>query len=1010
MWSALTDSIAQLAAWSGFFLGTIELLTAVMSLGGGVVILLLRREILPEERWATYFGWAFMVFALQYFPQALAVRISALATLGWDPSWWNPDWGALVYWVQRVAHGLASPANNLLFLACANSLLGYEHQPEPRGWVARPWLSVLFRRGVAWFPISRLAWFLAAITLVGQFCPDTFGQRLPDALFSAACLLKLGWAMYVNFSPRRQPGLAWICLFGAMSYGGVNLIYCLNPFLAQARLWPELTSRLQIQLQRLPPESGMFVEPLLAFDGAAFAMALFLKVFVFLGALLLIIKCLTLFSPWETREQLGAVQDRRIEAVVAPRLVNALGQSVAADRVAIYYRIPGVLANEIFWLAWQPGSSQPILSTKPMPEPTTLIGRVLATGQEITTSDYRSDPILPNSYGIDTKTRALVAIPIFYQGAVIGGLQLEWKSPSLFTATTVQRIRQVADLLVPVLAARRKLLALDQLSRRLHRVRSSALGWGRESVSEMLQIIQDVLASMAIGLHLTSGFRTVVMVCTDAGDTQILPESTTESALQALLAPSATGQDTGSKPDIFTFKLKTQTGQTESLVGQLLVAVPGGKDPKDRPALVTDFLYRKTVASLVADTLLEFIQVRLDACLIELQAKLNSPDALSPKGWQAALEIGAKEVGLLWALGEVPAAHADREMTLLGDEIAKVWVRSAQNWPSSGEESLQLRISPAGESPAVPPRLLRLKLTAAQGYLWLGVAQSNFHDELQWPSPWKRFLFRLADVADAAWLIRERQRLEAVAGQVIRIATRAESSRLWRHEGGNLAAKFSLATERVKVALKRNDLTEAARQVADLKEIAGRFTQLAAAFNKPTLADARSVIPLHDPLVLLGNLYQTDLKARLIELEITDSSLEVLMPFEVVLLALYELVTNAATAIQTGGSIQIEAEDIGSEILCHVTNTGPEIDPCIRDRILEPGTTTKAEGGGWGLAEIRFALARDGGSIELAHSTPGDTRFTLRFPKPSSVENSIWKPDQPDQARGGSRWMNQKRY
>jgi sensor histidine kinase regulating citrate/malate metabolism len=108
------------------------------------------------------------------------------------------------------------------------------------------------------------------------------------------------------------------------------------------------------------------------------------------------------------------------------------------------------------------------------------------------------------------------------------------------------------------------------------------------------------------------------------------------------------------------------------------------------------------------------------------------------------------------------------------------------------------------------------------------------------------------------------------------------------------------------------------------------------------------------------------------------------VPFNVALLAIANLISNAKDAIgKRGGNIWIEAEDAGDMIHCYVMNDGPTVDPDIKGRIFRQiGATTKQDQNihGWGLYLVYRSLIENRGYIELTSSNPGETKFTIRFP------------------------------
>ena len=100
--------------------------------------------------------------------------------------------------------------------------------------------------------------------------------------------------------------------------------------------------------------------------------------------------------------------------------------------------------------------------------------------------------------------------------------------------------------------------------------------------------------------------------------------------------------------------------------------------------------------------------------------------------------------------------------------------------------------------------------------------------------------------------------------------------------------------------------------------------------------------------------------------------------------ALENVVKNALDALAgRGGRISIYAREVGGrhrEVSLRIRDTGPGVDPEIRDRIFEPGVTTKSAGWGVGLAlSRRIVEGVHRGRIELLDGTGGAT-FQVRLP------------------------------
>jgi two-component system, NtrC family, sensor kinase len=97
---------------------------------------------------------------------------------------------------------------------------------------------------------------------------------------------------------------------------------------------------------------------------------------------------------------------------------------------------------------------------------------------------------------------------------------------------------------------------------------------------------------------------------------------------------------------------------------------------------------------------------------------------------------------------------------------------------------------------------------------------------------------------------------------------------------------------------------------------------------------------------------------------------------------LLNLVRNGAEAAGVGGTVTVrvaEASFGGAEV--GVSDTGPGLDPGVRERLFEPFLTTKPKGTGLGLAVSRAIARAHGGDIEAGAAPEGGARFTLRLPR-----------------------------
>ena len=97
------------------------------------------------------------------------------------------------------------------------------------------------------------------------------------------------------------------------------------------------------------------------------------------------------------------------------------------------------------------------------------------------------------------------------------------------------------------------------------------------------------------------------------------------------------------------------------------------------------------------------------------------------------------------------------------------------------------------------------------------------------------------------------------------------------------------------------------------------------------------------------------------------------------------LFENAIEAMRSGGSISIQAQVDGDNIMVRVEDTGPGISASLQGRLFEPFVTAgKKNGLGLGLALSRQTLLDHGGDIwaDSAAGRPnGGALFWLRLPK-----------------------------
>jgi signal transduction histidine kinase len=100
---------------------------------------------------------------------------------------------------------------------------------------------------------------------------------------------------------------------------------------------------------------------------------------------------------------------------------------------------------------------------------------------------------------------------------------------------------------------------------------------------------------------------------------------------------------------------------------------------------------------------------------------------------------------------------------------------------------------------------------------------------------------------------------------------------------------------------------------------------------------------------------------------------------------LVNLVVNACEAMERGGSIVIQEQEVNSSegvrlAVVRVVDNGPGIPDSIRQKVLQPFFTTKEEGTGLGLSIAARIIEEHHGSIEIESNENGGAAFIISLP------------------------------
>ena len=230
---------------------------------------------------------------------------------------------------------------------------------------------------------------------------------------------------------------------------------------------------------------------------------------------------------------------------------------------------------------------------------------------------------------------------------------------------------------------------------------------------------------------------------------------------------------------------------------------------------------------------------------------------------------------------------------------------------------------------------------------------------------------------------------------VVRAQRRAEADRAWTSMARELAHQLGTPISSLQgwlelLRLPRGERPGGLDGPAIAEEIGEDVDRLERVSRRFELIGRET--PLHPlPLDRVTTAVERYLRARMPRLG-PGVSLEVEMPpdlppvrgSEVLLTwALENIVKNALDALAgMGGEIRIRGFHQGPDwVILEIEDTGPGVDPAVRDRLFEPGVTTKSGGWGVGLAlALRIVERVHQGHLRVARTGPEGTVFELRLP------------------------------
>ena len=173
--------------------------------------------------------------------------------------------------------------------------------------------------------------------------------RLPDALISAFCLGLFGYSTMRNFLSHRRRYWAAGAVLIALFYGFIQVVYAANPVWAK---WQESEIQKVLDKARYRPKPD---DPVDYLDSALFAVALPLKMLLFVPAFYLFFTLI--IAAHDFRKVLRVVREQKKSYFSSDGIVQAIGQSVSANSVKVFIKLPGTELPAAWFISWPDNTS-----------------------------------------------------------------------------------------------------------------------------------------------------------------------------------------------------------------------------------------------------------------------------------------------------------------------------------------------------------------------------------------------------------------------------------------------------------------------------------------------------------------------------------------------------------------------------------------------------------------------------------------------------------------------------
>jgi PAS domain S-box-containing protein len=259
----------------------------------------------------------------------------------------------------------------------------------------------------------------------------------------------------------------------------------------------------------------------------------------------------------------------------------------------------------------------------------------------------------------------------------------------------------------------------------------------------------------------------------------------------------------------------------------------------------------------------------------------------------------------------------------------------------------------------------------------------------------------LASIVD----ITERKRLEREFLQAQRMEAVGRVAGGVAHDFNNLLTAIAGYSElMLEDPMQTNGNRSQLEEILKAADRARRLTQQLLAFSRQQVLEPRALNP-HQMIAglapMLRRLIREDVTLDIAAAPDTGNVLADPGQFEQVIM---NLVVNARDAMPRGGTIRIDIENAGDDVVIRVADTGTGMSADTLTHLFEPFYTTKeaGKGTGLGLSTVYGIVKQSGGHIDVASALDNGTTFVISLPRVDRPAAPPTKPETTRELVGGS--------